>query len=121
MSRIRINGVGDPAGSVNPLTISTAAATTASWTSSPSNMPSLPFAWPDYMVVVAEPGTANSEVFWIVGWVPGSTSATILRTPPGETNPGTPRAHSSTGWLHGPTQIDYKSPASRLFASTNFT
>lgn len=119
MSRIRVNNVGDPLGSVNPITITSATASTCSWTSSPA-FPSRPFAWPDYAPLTVEPGLTTEEVIWIVGWVPGATTAQILRNPP-ELNTGTPATHTSKGWVHAPTQHDYRPVATRTYSAQNWT
>jgi len=106
MSRLRLNNVGDPLGSVNPITVSSATATSCSWSSAPTGMPTLGISLPDYLPVTAEPGTTSEETFWIIGYTSGATTALILRDPP-EGNTGTPAAHSSKPWAHSPTQHDF--------------
>ena len=83
-------------------------------------MPSRPFAWPDYAPLTVEPGTTNEEIVWVVGWVPGATSALILRQPP-EPNTGTPATHTSKPWGHSATQHDYRPVATRTASALAFT
>jgi hypothetical protein len=118
MARLRYNGIGDPTGSSNAITVSSATATSCTWASSPGFPSSI--AAPDYAVLVLEPNTSSEEVVWLVGWVLGSTSGSIMRKPP-EGNYGTPAAHSSKPWVHGPTQADYRFPALRNYAIQTFT
>jgi hypothetical protein len=113
MSRIRRNDIGDITGA-NPITISSATATSCSWVSNPFPTIYAPFSLPTYMALTVDPNTAQEEVFWVTGWQPGGTTALIRRAPPGE-NYGTIAAHTSRPWVLAPTDYDYRFPATRQF------
>ncbi len=99
--RIRVNNLGDPAGTVNPVTLLAASSSQVSWSTPPANMPAV--AWPNYLVLVAEPNTANEEITWVTGYTPGATVAQVLRGQEGSVA----LAHLSTPWVHGPTMQDF--------------
>lgn len=101
MAVLKINNVGDTTGSVNPITLSSIGATTATWPSAPANMPTV--ASPDILKLVVEPGTPNEEILYVTAFTAGASSATVTRAQEGSAA----RAHSATPWAHGSTAADF--------------
>lgn len=101
MAVLRVNNVGDPLGSVNPITLTTPTATTASWVTAPLNMPAV--ASPNILKVIAEPNTSNEEIMYVTAYTSGTATATVTRAQEGSTG----RAHTSTAWAHGSTAADF--------------
>lgn len=107
MTRLRFNNVLSPPSSTppagsNPVTISSAGAGTATWTSAPS-FPTI--TAPDYTVLVVEPGTANLDIRYITAYTSGATSATV--TGPQEGSTGSTHGGVGVAWQHGPTALDF--------------
>jgi len=105
MARLQVNNVGTDAGTINPITIASATATTCSWTSAPTHMPAV--AAPDVLPITVSPNTPTTEtIIWVTGYSPGATTASILQNPPGESSFAA--AHSAKPWIHGPTALDFR-------------
>jgi hypothetical protein len=98
---LRVNNVGDPTGTVNPITLTTSGAVTATWASAPANMPTV--ASPNILKVVVEPNTAAEEIIYVTAYTAGATSATVTRAQEG--SPG--NLHTAKPWAHGPTAADF--------------
>lgn len=101
MAILRVNNVGDPTGTVNPITLASAAATTATWVTPPLNMPTV--ASPNVLKIIAEPNTSNEEIMYLTAYTGSVTSATVTRAQEGTTA----RTHTSTAWVHGSTAADF--------------
>jgi hypothetical protein len=102
MATLRVNNCGDPIGTANPITLSSAGALTATWPSAPANMPTV--ASPNILKISVEPSTPNEEIIYVTAYTSGATSATVTRAAEG---PGTARTHAGTAWVHCPTAADF--------------
>lgn len=112
MSEIRVNNISGTA-SGNAMTLSSAGATSCTWTSAPA-FPTI--ASPDFAKIILEPDTANEEVVYLTAFTSGATSGTVTRAQEGSAA----ITHSAVSWVHGPTANDFKSSATRLFAAGHF-
>lgn len=101
MAILKVNNVGDPLGTTDPITLSSPSTTTATWASSPANMPTV--ASPDILKVVAEPNTSNEEIMYVTAYTASATSATVNRGQEGSTA----RTHAGTAWVHTSTAADF--------------
>lgn len=100
MARLRLNNVGDPKGTANPITFADGSTTTGTWTSAPSFAT---IASPDYAVIVVEPDTANEEIVHLTAYTAGATTGTFTRAQEGSTGV----AHAAKAWVHGPVANDF--------------
>ena len=110
MSRLRFNNISNLTSGTVTLTSN---GTTATFASAPG-FPTI--AAPDIAVIIVEPDTANEEVIYVTAFTASGTTATVTRAQEGTSS----IAHSSVAWVHGPTASDYKTAASRIFATANF-
>lgn len=110
MSRLRFNNVSNLTSGT--ITLSSGG-TTATFGAAPAFTT---IAAPDIAVIIVEPDTANEEVIYVTAYTAAATTATVLRGQEGTASV----AHSSAAWVHGPTAADYKTAASRMFATANF-
>lgn len=101
MAILRVNNVGDPTGTVNPITLTTSGTTTVTWASAPANMPTV--ASPNILKLIAEPNTPAEEIMYLTAYTAGATSGTVLRAQ--ESSPG--NLHTAKPWIHGPTAADF--------------
>lgn len=101
MARLRVNNLGDATGSSNPITLSSGSATSASWTSAPTNMPVV--AFPDYVALTVEPNTANEEIIYVTAYSASATTATVTRAQEGTSG----ITHTSKAWVNAPTALDF--------------
>lgn len=101
MAILRVNNVGDVAGTLNPITLASAGASSATWSSAPANMPTV--ASPDILKIVVEPNKTTEEIIYVTAYAPPATSATVVRAQEGSTA----LAHAATAWAHAPTAADY--------------
>ena len=102
MARLRIDTVGTVKGTANPITLSTATTTTASWTSAPAHMPAV--VSPTILVITVQPNTSTAEIIHVTAYTAGASTATVVRAAEG---PGTARIHTKKPWIHGPTATDF--------------
>lgn len=104
MTKLRLNDVGDPVGSVNPITLALTTGS-ASWVSDPGLGT---IASPDFALVIVAPNTPQMEIIKITSHVIGATTAICTRnfeaTIGGQNSAA---AHTSAPWVHGCTAADF--------------
>jgi hypothetical protein len=81
--------------------------------------PSFPRAisLPDFLPITVEPGTANEEIIWLVGWSPGGTTGLVVRNAEVSDYGSGAITHTSVAWQHGPTNLDFHIARSAAVAS----
>jgi hypothetical protein len=112
LTRLRLNNIGDPVGTSNPIVLSSNSTTTPTWTSAPG------FATivaPNYYVVIVNPGTTFEEIIYLTAFTAAATSGTVLRAQEGTSGLA---ATGGAPWIHGPTAYDYLAAADQLQGST---
>jgi hypothetical protein len=62
---------------------------------------------PDYAPIIAEPDTANEEIMWLIGYVPGATTGLVIRNAEVSQSGAGAITHSAVAWVHGPTALDW--------------
>ena len=102
MSRLQVNNLGDASGTINPITLVSGSAATASWSSVPTNMPVV--ASPNIVVLVIEPNTSNEEIVYVTAYTSGATTATVSRAQEGTSG----ITHTSKAWVSAPTARDFQ-------------
>lgn len=114
MARLRLNNIGDPAGTVNPITVAAygSGSSACSWGSSPgfaTTSAALPTnaaqaAAFNYYEVTLNPGTLTAEICWLYDYTSGGTTGTLLRACEGSASLG---ALTNAPWDHSSTVDDF--------------
>jgi len=99
---LRANNVGDFTGVTNPITLANPTTQTATWSSVPANMPAVANPW--ILKLSIEPNTPEEEIIYVTLYVPGTTTALVVRAAEG---PGLAIAHNAKAWAHAPTAMDF--------------
>jgi len=111
MGLLRVNNLGDATGLINPITLSTAITTTASWATAPTNMPTV--TAPDFLKLVVAPNTTAEEIIYVTAYVAAATTATVLRAQEGSAS----ATHTAVAWVNGGTARDLTTTPIKIVTS----
>ena len=103
MSRLRFNDCSS-FGTTNPITLASGTTNACSWSSSPGFGLISP---PDLAAIIVEPDTANEEIIWLFGFVPGATTGLVIRNAEVSQSGAGAITHTAVAWVHGPTAQDW--------------
>lgn len=114
MGRVRVDTLIGLGTTATPAAVPTCAMTTSGTGVTWGSNPGLPtIASGDHLEITAEPDTPKCEIIWINGpYTAGSTTASGVtrNAEPTQNGQNNSNEHTSVGWTHGPTTLDFAVP-----------